>query len=98
MNFLFQAFDFDCSASNGDEDWATNSYCPKDYVPELGILKQNQGPPPPSAAELHGFACNDQLLLDLINRTGYSITQRNGQRIYGYIRDRIYLVNKHLAI
>ena len=51
---------------------------------ELSVLGRDLPPSPPSPSELLGFQSRDEKLLELTNRTGYNIEQRNGQRIYGW--------------
>ena len=50
---------------------------------ELRVLKDCLSPDPPTASDIHGFSCKIELLIQLTDRTGYTLVQKNGQRIYG---------------
>ena len=62
---------------------------------ELSVLSRGLPPPPPSPAALLGFGCQDDLLVELTNRTKYTIAQRNGQRIYGLVLFFARVLNKN---
>ena len=48
---------------------------------QLSTLGQNRLPAP--SIPIHYHDLNDRKQLELMERTGYEIVQRNGQRIYG---------------
>ena len=48
---------------------------------QLSTLGQNRLPAP--SIHYHQHDLNDRKQLELMERTGYEIVQRNGQRIYG---------------
>ena len=48
---------------------------------QLSTLGQNRLPAP--SIHYHAHDLNDRKQLELMERTGYEIVQRNGQRIYG---------------
>ena len=54
---------------------------------QLSTLGQNRLPAP----SIHYHDLNDRKQLELMERTGYEIVQRNGQRIYG---GKIMIINK----
>ena len=50
---------------------------------QLSKLGENREYVPPEFVPTFDHALNDRKQLELIQRTGYELTQRNGQRIYG---------------
>jgi hypothetical protein len=57
---------------------------------QLSTLGQNRLPAP----SIHYHDLNDRKQLELMERTGYEIVQRNGQRIYG---GKIMVININLT-
>ena len=60
---------------------------------QLSTLGQNRLPAP--SIHYHQHDLNDRKQLELMERTGYEIVQRNGQRIYG---GKIMIINLNLKV